>query len=129
MIFHGVLPVVALRFRARCSVRSCLVAANENGVTFRYKDYRAKGHNRHKTMTLGQDEFIRRFLLHVLPSGFHRIRHYGLLANAGRKDNISQARALLQVITDSETIDKLAANESAQPAFICPDCGATMVIV
>ena len=58
-----------------------LVAMDEAGVTFRWKDYRAKGRTRHKTMTLDPAEFMRRFLLHVLPSGFHRIRHYGLLAN------------------------------------------------
>ena len=62
-----------------------LLALDERGVTFRWKDYRAKGRTRHKTMTLGADEFMRRFLLHVLPGGFHRIRHYGLLANAGRR--------------------------------------------
>ena len=61
-----------------------LLAMNEHGITFRWKDYRAKGRTRHKTMTLAAEEFMRRFLLHVLPRGFHRIRHYGLLANAAR---------------------------------------------
>jgi hypothetical protein len=74
-----------------------LVAMDENGVTFRWKDYRAKGRTRHKTMTLAPEEFMRRFLLHVLPGGFHRIRHYGLLANAGRRENLAKARALLDV--------------------------------
>ena len=69
-----------------------LVAFDQRGVTFRWKDYRAKGRTRYKTMTLATDEFMRRFLLHVLPSGFHRIRHYGLLANAARKENLA-ARA------------------------------------
>src|SRR5471032_3243313 len=68
-----------------------LLAFDERGVTFRWKDYRVKdgtpGKTRHKTMTLGADEFMRRFLLHVLPGGFHRIRHYGLLANGARKNN------------------------------------------
>jgi len=107
-----------------------LIAPNQQGVTFRYKDYRAKGRTHHKTMTLGQDEFMRRFLLHVLPSGFHRIRHYGLLANSGRKDNLEKARELLLVTTsDSVANGKIAPDEPAQPTFTCPDCGAAMVIV
>ena len=74
-----------------------LIALDESGVTFHYKDYRCDGAERHGTMTLTGDEFIRRFLLHVLPKGFHRIRHYGLLASAGRKTNVARARALLVV--------------------------------
>lgn len=66
---------------------SRLVAMDEHGVTLGWKDYRAKGKTRHKTMTLGADEFMRRFLLHVLAGGFHRIHHYGLLANGNRKTN------------------------------------------
>ena len=66
-------------------------------MTFRWKDYRANGRDRAKVMTLAIDEFIRRFLIHVLPGGFHRIRHYGLFANGGRADNIAQARRLLNV--------------------------------
>ena len=67
---------------------------DEHGVTFGWKDYRAKGRTRHKTMTLGADEFLRRFLLHVLPGGFHRIRHYGLLANGSRKANLARVREI-----------------------------------
>ena len=74
-----------------------LIAFDETGVTFRYKDYRRDGADRQRTMTLSPDEFIRRFLLHVLPKGFHRIRHYGLLASAGRKANVARARELLAV--------------------------------
>ena len=74
---------------------SRLVALDEAGVTFKWKDYRIKGRDRMKTMTLDAGEFIRRFLLHVRPSGFHRIRHYGLLAGAVRADNIERARQLL----------------------------------
>jgi hypothetical protein len=70
---------------------------DERGVTFRWKDYRAEGRTRHKTMTLTAEEFMRRFLLHVLPVGFHRLRHYGLLASPTRKKNIELARALLHV--------------------------------
>ena len=68
---------------------------DERGVTFRWKDYREHGRTRYKTMTVAADEFMRRFLLHVLPSGFHRIRHYGLLANANRKHDIPAVRELL----------------------------------
>ena len=74
---------------------------DERGVTFRWKDYRAKGKTRHKTMTLDADEFMRRFLLHVLPGGFHRIRHYGLLANGSRKANLARARELLHAVARS----------------------------
>ena len=66
-----------------------------SGVTFKWKDYRAKGRCRYKRMTLPVAEFMRRFLLHVLPHGFHRIRHYGLLANAARVENLARARELL----------------------------------
>jgi len=128
-------PAAVLAYLSRYTHRVAisnqrLIASDEKGVTFRYKDYRAKGHNRHKTMALSQDEFMRRFLLHVLPSGFHRIRHYGLLANSGRKDNLEKARELLQVTTSiNEPSDKSATDEPIQPTFTCPDCGAAMVIV
>lgn len=84
-------PAAVLAYLSRYTHRVAisnqrLVALDERGVTFRWKDYRATGRTRHKTMTLGADEFMRRFLLHVLPGGFHRIRHYGLLANAGRRE-------------------------------------------
>jgi len=97
---------------------------DERGVTFRWKDYRAKD-AMHKTMTLSADEFMRRFLLHVLPTGFHRIRHYGMLANAGRRANLALARALLQVpapVAEAQTTDRIA------PTFICRHCGAPMAI-
>ena len=79
-----------------------LISADENGVTFKWKDYRIEGPGRYKTMTLATHEFIRRFLMHVLPKGFHRIRHYGLLANGNRAANIAQARKLLAVPSRSE---------------------------
>jgi hypothetical protein len=108
-----------------------LIAMDASGVTFRYKDYRAKGRTRHKTMTLAAPEFMRRFLLHVLPSGFHRIRHYGLLANTQRKDNLAKARELLQVapapIAQPEQSQPLT--EPARPSFVCSHCGAMMTIV
>ena len=74
-----------------------LIAANEGGVTFKWKDYRIDGPARYKTMTLPTHEFIRRFLMHVLPKGLHRIRHYGLFANSNRAGNIERARELLAV--------------------------------
>ena len=86
-----------------------LIAHDERGVTFRYKDYRADGLARRKVMTLAADEFIRRFLLHILPKGFHRIRHYGLFANTGRAANIARLRELLGSMPPAE------ANCKSQP--------------
>jgi Putative transposase/Transposase zinc-binding domain len=106
-----------------------LVALDERGVTFRWKDYRATGRTRYKTMTLTADEFMRRFLLHVLPSGFHRIRHYGLIANAGRKENLAKARDLLHIVPNSEPQEADASGGSVQATFVCPDCGAPMIII
>jgi len=106
-----------------------LISMDERGVTFRWKDYRAKGRTRHKTMTLGADEFMRRFLLHVLPSGFHRIRHFGLIANTARKENLAKVRELLQVVPVDRTNSELAEIPIVQPTFVCPDCGAAMIIV
>jgi hypothetical protein len=74
-----------------------LISADETGITFKWKDYRIEGPGRYKTMTLATHEFIRRFLMHVLPEGVHRIRHYGLFANGHRAANIARARELLAV--------------------------------
>ena len=74
-----------------------LIAADAKTVTFKVKDYRIDGPGRYKTMTLDAHEFIRRFLIHVLPKGFHRIRHYGLLASGAKADNLALARKLLGV--------------------------------
>ena len=109
-----------------------LVALDDRGVTFRWKDYREKGRTRHKTMTLAPDEFMRRFLLHVLPSGFHRIRHYGLLANVGRRANLACVRKLLAALSPAAVMKQ--ANESAPsavepPTFVCPCCGAAMIVI
>ena len=95
-------PRQVLRYLSRYTHRIAisnrrLVAADHKGVTFKYKDYRIEGPARYKTMTLATDEFIRRFLIHVLPKGFHRIRHYGLLATGARAANIAHARELLAV--------------------------------
>ena len=82
-------------------------------------------------MTLSPDEFMRRFLLHVLPGGFHRIRHFGLLANGGRRENLARVRELLQVAPTPlpETADTSVSATLAQPTFVCPECGAAMVII
>jgi hypothetical protein len=93
-------PTAVLAYLSRYTHRiaianSRLVAFNGERVTFKWKDYRAKGDARYKLMTLDADEFIRRFLIHVLPDGFHRIRHYGLFANGNRTGNIALARRLL----------------------------------
>ena len=110
---------------------SRLIACDRTGVTFRWKDYRAEGRDRQKLMTLSTAEFIRRFLIHVLPSGFHRIRHYGLLASGTRADNIARARRLLDVPVQPKAGDTNCA-EAAEPKPIshpCPCCGARMVII
>jgi hypothetical protein len=112
---------------------SRLVALDERGVTFRYKDYRRDGQARYRTMTLSADEFIRRFLLHVLPKGFHRIRHYGLLASSGCKANIARAREL--IAAPMPAVDPPALHVTADPDAAtdhrppCPCCGGRMLIV
>ncbi len=103
-----------------------LIALDEIGVTFRYKDYRRDNADRQSTMTLSPDEFIRRFLLHVLPKGFHRIRHYGFLASAGRKDNVARARELLAAPARVEVEDAGSPPDLRPP---CPCCGGRMVII
>jgi len=103
-----------------------LISSDEAGVTFRYKDYRRSGADRQRTMTLHADEFIRRFLVHVLPQGFHRIRHYGLLASAGRKANVARARELLAV---SMTAGPAAPDAPSDPRPPCPCCGGRMVVI
>jgi predicted RNA-binding Zn-ribbon protein involved in translation (DUF1610 family) len=135
-------PAAVLAYLARYTHRvaianSRLIAMDERGVTFKWKDYRRKGRARYKTMTLEPTEFIRRFLLHVLPSGLHRIRHYGLLANTTRRDNLARARERLmcstsQAAVDSRTQDANAAHEAepgAATPWLCPDCGAPMIII
>jgi predicted RNA-binding Zn-ribbon protein involved in translation (DUF1610 family) len=126
------------RYTHRVAIaNSRLIAMDEQGITFKWKDYRAKERYRHKTMTLDPDEFMRRFLLHVLPSGFHRIRHYGLIANTTRKNNLARARELLMgektdKPTDAETkgADTADSGHSDTSAtYVCPDCGAPMIII
>ena len=127
-------PAAVLAYLSRYTHRvaianSRLLAMDERGITFRWKDYRAKGSTRHKTMTLEADEFMRRFLLHVLPGGFHRIRHYGLLANAGRREHLAQVRQLLHVVPTASPAAATAPAACGQPTFVCPHCGAAMIVV
>ena len=105
-----------------------LLAFDDRGVTFRWKDYRAKGRTRYKTMTLEAGEFMRRFLLHVLPGGFHRIRHYGLLANPVRRASLAKARQLLQVVPELATQPD-DAGITVPPVFVCRHCGAPMIVI
>jgi hypothetical protein len=130
-------PAAVLAYLSRYTHRvaisnSRLISMDDMGVTFRWKDYRAKGKTRHKTMTLEPDEFMRRFLLHVLPGGFHIL--WADLNNA-RKENLARARELLQVAPvgasaatsgDDSTPES---NDGVRTTFVCSHCGAPMVIV
>jgi hypothetical protein len=106
-----------------------LIRADVDSVTFTYKDYRIEGAGRFKTMTLATYEFIRRFLMHVPPKGFHRMRHYGLLANGNRAANLAQMRALLGVTAPEP--EPCGAGEATTPdpwLPPCPCCGGRMRI-
>ena len=108
-----------------------LVSANETGVTFRFKDCRIEGLERYKIMTLAMGEFIRRILIHVLPEGFHRIRHYGLFANGNRADNLAKACELLAVSRPTDPPDGSVPGIPADPPVHsrpCPYCGSRMII-
>jgi Putative transposase/Transposase zinc-binding domain len=130
-------PKQVLRYLARYTHRTAisnrrLLSADEKGVTFKYKDYRIEGPGRYKTMTLATGEFIRRFLMHVLPSGFHRIRYYGLLASAARALNIARARELLALPLlpiDALKATSSEADEPQTPDRPCPCCGGRMIII
>ncbi|MBT4020714.1 MAG: IS91 family transposase [Alphaproteobacteria bacterium] len=133
-------PEAVLAYLSRYTHRiaianSRLTSCNNKGVTFKWKDYRVKGRTRHKVMTLTTNEFIRRFLIHVLPHGFHRIRYYGLLANGGRARNLIQVRELLGVTAGREANTTETApnaandNEEQTLAFPCPCCGGRMIVI
>jgi hypothetical protein len=124
-------PEAVLAYLARYTHRVAissrrLVRFDEDGVTLRYKDYRRVGADRQQVMTLSTDEFIRRFLLHALPRGFHRIRHYGLLAGATRKAHLEHARRLLAVAPPAKDDTSV---DPPDPRPLCPCCGGHMVIV
>ena len=126
-------PKAVLTYLSRYTHRvaianSRLISHNQHGVTFKWKDYRQKDRYRHKSMTLNTDEFIRRFLIHVLPHGFHRIRHYGLFANTVRRNNLTRARELLHtpatVTNPIPTID-----DPTHCVYLCQSCGSPMAII
>jgi hypothetical protein len=133
--FAGPEPV--LRYLSRYTHRvaianSRLVALDDYRVAFKWKDYRVDGPERAKVMTLAIDEFIRRFLMHVLPAGFHRIRHYGLFANCSRAENIARARQLLNVPAKQREPGDAASIDAGEPqtlAHPCPCCGGRMIII
>jgi predicted Zn-ribbon and HTH transcriptional regulator len=130
-------PQQVLRYLARYTHRVAisnrrLVACNEKGVTFKWKDYRLEGRERYQMMTLATHEFIRRFLMHVLPAGFHRIRYYGLLASGKRADNIARARELLTlpiIPVDAIKAANANADQPQTPEHRCPCCGGRMIII
>ncbi len=127
-------PEAVLAYLSRYTHRvaianSRLLALDENGVTFKWKDYREKGARRRKSMTLDTDEFIRRFLLHVLPRGFHRIRHYGWLANGSRVAKLVLARKLLQVEPTKASVNESEEQGALTTPWICPTCATPMIII
>jgi hypothetical protein len=130
-------PEEVLRYLARYTHRVAisnrrLIALDNSGVTFKWKDYRLEGRERYKVMTLAICEFIRRFLIHVLPAGFHRIRYYGLLASPSRAGNIARARELLAVSIlpiDAIKAATTDANQPQTPQHPCPCCGGRMIFI
>ena len=129
-------PEAVLAYLSRYTHRvaisnSRLIALDRRGVTFRWKDYRAKGRHRQKVMTLAADAFIRRFLLHVLPTGFHRIRHYGLFANGQRTENLARARELLDLPQPNakETEPDTEDDQPTSLAQPCSCCGGPMIVI
>lgn len=131
-------PERVLAYLARYTHRTAiansrLVAVDDDHVAFSYKDYRRAG--REGVMRLAPHEFIRRFLLHVLPDGFHRVRHYGFLATSDRGESLARVRALLEVHRTRDPADHARASATSEPeanaeareAFaVCPDCGGLM---
>ena len=130
-------PEAVLAYLSRYTHRvaisnSRLIALGDKGVTFRWKDYRADGHERQKIMTLATGEFIRRFLSHVLPQGFHRIRHYGLFASGTRADNVARARELLAVPKARNDTASTTCADASEPQTLshpCPCCGGRMIVI
>jgi putative transposase/transposase-like zinc-binding protein len=124
-------PEAVLAYLSRYTHRvaianSRLIAFDQQRVTFKWKDYRIEGRDRYKQMALATDEFIRRFLIHVLPRGFHRIRHYGLFAKGACADNVARARELLAA-PNSRDEPPAAAVDPSKPT--CPCCGGRMTVI
>ena len=126
---EAVLAYLSLYTHRIAISNSRLVAFDDTGVTFKWKDYRARGRERAKLMTLAIDEFIRRFLIHVLPGGFHRIRYYGLLANGGRVENIARARRLLNASAPQVAHSDAGGAEQQSLSHPCPCCGGRMIVI
>jgi hypothetical protein len=128
-------PAAVLAYLSRYTHRVAisnrrLLGMDERGVTFRWKDYRAKGRTRYKTMTLAPAEFMRRYLLHVLPGGFHRIRHYGLLANGTRTASLARARQLLDApAPPAPSVEDDPGTDAPPPRVICRHCGHPLLVV
>jgi Putative transposase/Transposase zinc-binding domain len=130
-------PEAVLAYLSRYTHRvaisnSRLVGHDGDGVAFKYKDYRANGRARQKVMRLSSDEFIRRFLIHVLPTGFHRIRHYGLFASSVRAQNIARSRELLAVAVPPKKDERPKDVDQAEPSILtlpCPCCGGRMIVI
>jgi Zn finger protein HypA/HybF involved in hydrogenase expression len=137
--FAGPKAVLAYlsRYTHRVAIaNSRLISMDEHGITFKWKDYRKKEGHRQKTMTLSTDNFIQRFLLHILPKQFHRIRHIGLFANACRRKNIAQIRQLLveqEGLTQSEVMEVAEKpkelEETIDLFYQCPKCAGNMIII
>jgi hypothetical protein len=132
--FAGPKAVLAYlsRYTHRVAIsNSRLIKTDARTVTFRVKNYRAKGRERYTTMTLAPGEFIRRFLIHVLPQGFHRIRHYGLFAGTAKAECIATARQLLGMPVPSVTAQANSTAEVADDTLDppCPCCGGRMRII
>jgi hypothetical protein len=132
--FAGPKAVLAYlsRYTHRVAIsNSRLIAADAESITFKVKDYRVQGPGRTTTMTLATHEFIRRFLIHVLPKGFHRIRHYGFLAGGAREEGLAQVREFLDVVGIADPKDEAAADDAtaSAPESPCPCCGGRMIVI
>jgi hypothetical protein len=128
--FGGPAQVLAYlgRYTHRVAIaNSRLVSVTDQHVAFRWKDYRH--HGKAKIMTLDADEFIRRFLLHTLPDGFHRIRHYGFLANGHRVQKLALCRELLDVPPSSTATEKIDDATHMHAVDRCPCCGGAMMTI
>jgi hypothetical protein len=126
-------PAAVLAYLSRYTHRVALsnrrlIACDEQGVTFKWTDYRAKSNKRNKTMRLATGEFIRRFLIHILPSGFHRIRHFGFLSNHSRIENLRSIRNQLGNVDPPEAIEAQS-KDNGTPTFVCPTCHAPMIVI
>jgi len=128
--FHG--PKAVLNYLSRYTHRvaianSRLLSMDTHNVTFKYKDYRREGRDRYGTLTLGIDEFLRRFLIHILPSRFHRIRHYGFLSNTVRAEQLQNVRDVLNIKSPESDIPDEDKSDDKQ--LICKHCSGTMLLI